>query len=815
MNALLTEIRQATRLLGRDRGFTAAAVVTLAIGVGACTAIFTLVDRVMLRPLPFPDAERLVRVTVDLRERQLFDQGLSVLELQDLAGLTDVFDGASAIFPINANLTGTSEPERVEGQMVSVRYFELLGVPPQLGRLFTAADDAPDVGEIVIISDSLWTRRFGRDPSVIGRTIRLDNDLGTIIGVMPPEFRHPGRGIVGATELWLSSDFRPAPTGPPRHVDGALARLRDGVPMEQAHARLEQLTRDLVREHPDRYPAALGWRLRLIPLQEDLVGDVRPAVTLLMVAVLLVLLIGCANLANLLLVRADARAREMTVRLALGASRARIVRQMLLESAMVAVAGGVAGIFAASWSLDALLSLAPLSLAQAGPIALDGRALAFSLAISLASGVLFGLAPAWRSARTSLGAAGRERVAGDSLTVRRTRDLVVIAQSALALVLLIGSLLVIRSLGSLLAVDPGFESRGVLTAWLWMPFPHNPSESPYYTHAQRMRFFRPLLTRLRALPGVEAAGVTNLLPLAERETPQRLWIEGRPLESVDTVSAQATAASPGYFEAMRIGLVRGRFFTDADDERAPGVMLVSETFANRYFAGEDPIGRRVRPGGRTSTAPWLTIVGIVRDVRSDGLDQATIPQTYRAWNQGSWLQSRLVLRGQFDATTLGPTVAAEIHALDPDLPIYGIRTLDDVVATSLGARRLAVQLLSLFAGIAVLLSAIGTYSVMSYLVSMRQQELGVRLAVGATPRDIGRLVLGRGVALAGAGILLGLIGAVALSGLIQGLLYQHSAVDAATYAAAATLLGVVALLACWIPARRAAAIDPMRTLRAE
>ncbi len=794
-------------------------LLTLGLGVGACTAMFSIIDRLLIRPLPYPSPDRLVRITVDHEQRHASDVGIGAPELFDLADRTDLFSGASGLYPINVNLTGTDEPERIEAQLVSVNFFGILGVDAQLGRLFEPEDYHPGIAERAVISDSLWTRRFGRDPAVLGRQIRLDNDLFTIVGVTRPGFHHPSRGIAGDAEIWAPAGYRATPFREPvrsiNFLAGAFARLHDGISVSAAQAELDRISANLNRAYPDAYPAALGWRLRAIPLKDDLVGTMRPALTLLMGAVGLVLLIGCANLANLLLVRADARSREMEVRLALGAGRGRLIRQSLVESALVSLAGAALGSLVATWALDAIVALSPVDLTAFGRLAVDQRGLAFAVGLSLGCSLLFGLAPAWRSGHVSLAGASRGRVTSDTPASRRTRDLLVVGQSAVALMLLIGALLVLRSVATLLDVSPGFDPARVVAVRFWMPQPNDPATGPYFRHDQRLPFYRRLIESVKSLPGVEDAGLTTALPLVDRRTLQGVLIEGRPVESTDTVTAQTTLASPGYFTAMRISVVRGRAFADSDDERAPGVALINESFARKFFANEDPVGRRIRPGGRQSTAPWLTIVGVVGDVRSDGLDRDAPAQMYRAMLQVSSLQFALAVRGSVDPASIGPAIAREVRGIDADMPVYGVRRFEDIVEESIGQRRLAMQLLGVFAGAAVLLAAIGLYGVMSYYVGLRQRELGVRLAIGATPRQLSQLVLTRGVVLTVIGIAIGLAAAGGLSTVLRTLLFQLTPLDVTTYAESAAVLAVVALAACWLPARRAAAIDPIRTLRAE
>ena len=677
MRGILTEVRHAARLLWRDRGFTAVALLTLGLGIGASTAMFSVLDRMLIRPLPYPAADRLLRITADQEGQQARDVGLDIPTLFDLAARHDLFAEVSGLYPINVNLTGSDEPERIEAQLVSASYFRTLGVTAQAGRTFDESDYQPGIAEVAVISDGLWTRRFGRSESAIGRKIRLDNDLFTIVGVAPPGFHHPGRGIAGDAEIWAPSGYRSTPFRTPTRaintLAGALVRVAGDVPVATVQASLDRLSADTVRDNPDAYPGRLGWRLRLIPLQDDLVAGLRPALTVLMGAVALVLLMGCANLANLLLVRGDARAREMTVRLAIGATRMRILRQSLIESGLVALAGGGVGLLAAAWALQLLLAISPVNLTGLGEVSIDWRAAAFAVAASVACTIVFGLAPALRGARASLAAAGRGRVTSDTPAGRRTRDLLVVLQSAVAVLLVVGALLIVGSVGALMRVDAGFDPTGVIAARLWMPQPNEPTTGPYFRHEQRLPFYRRVLERVRALPGVESAGFSTVLPLVDRRGLIGALIEGRPVESVDTVAAQQALVGPGYMEAMRIGLVSGRFFADSDDERGAAVAIVNQSFARKFFGAEDPLGHRIRPGGRQSTAPWLTVIGVVRDVRSDGLDREAPPQLYRAMLQASSLQFGLVVRGRADSLALARDIAREVSAVDPEMPVYGVR----------------------------------------------------------------------------------------------------------------------------------------------
>ena len=793
---------------------------TLALGLGAATAVFSVVNALMLRPLPYRDPQRLVRVTVDLEGRQARDIGIAIPELFDLSQRGDLFEQVSGLFPINVNLSGGDEPERIEGQLVSVNYFELLGARAQIGRVFSRDDYHPGIAERAVISHSLWERRFGRDPNVLGLKIRLDNDLYTVIGVMPPSFEHPGAGIEGRTEMWAPAGYR---ANPFRRVvrgiyplTGALARLRPGVSLAQAQGQLDAYGRDVAREFPADYPPTLGWRARLIPLREDLLGDSRPALGLLMGAVGLVLLIACANVANLLLARAASRQQEFAIRRALGASRGRLLVQLVAESAAMAAVAGCVALLLTMWTIDAVAALVPRSVTPVSSISVDTSVALFCIGTAMLTVVLFGLAPALHmlkgDVQPQLHAAATRATASGSR--RRIRSALVVVQCALAVILLIGAALLVRTFQELNDVRLGFRTAGTLLARIWMPQPNEPSTGPYFTHEQRLPFYRAVESHLRTLPGVRTVGWTTRPPLVSQQPAQSLLVDGRPLDERSVVTADSSSASAAYFETLGIPVVRGRMFTEGDGPDAPLAVLVNEAFVRRYFPGEEPIGRRVRPGGPRSTAPWRTIVGVVGDIRSRRIDLEPAPQMFTAMTQVSSLSVALTIATEGgDPAAIAEAVRREVRRVDPDMPVYGIIPLDDVVAASAGQRRFAATLLMLFAGFALVLAAIGLYAVVAYLVAQRTHEIGLRMALGAQRGDVLRLVLGHGALLAAGGTAIGMGAAIPLGRLLRSLLYEVSPTDPLTFTLLPAVLCAVALLASYLPARRAIRINPIQALR--
>jgi putative ABC transport system permease protein len=819
MEKLPQDIRYALRMMRKNPGFATVAVLTLTLGIGANTAIFSIINKVLLKPLPFEHSEQLVQVRGDFHKLNVRDAGLSVSELFDLRDRTDLFDQISGLYPINANITWVDQPERVEALLVDVNYFSILGVGAQTGRVFRQEDYRPGIAEVAVISDGLWRRRYGSDPNVVGKKFQLDNDLYEVIGVMPPDFHHPGRTIQTEVEVWAPAGWVGPPFGNPvrsSHIlQGAIARLKPGVTVASAQSRADELGRQLRQEFPNDYPEKAGWSPRVVGLHEDLVGNVRPVLLVLLVAVALVLLIACTNVANLLLARASARQREIAIRRALGASRARLVRQFITESVLLSLMGGTLGVLMTVWTVDALVKLSPMNIQRLGHIDTNATVLAFTIAISVLTGILFGLVPAIQASNPNLQEALKDTARGTTsgLHRNRMRSLLIVTEFAFALMLLISAALLIRSFWRLQKVDPGFTTDNVLTARLWLPQPNLPETGPYFKHSSRVTLYKEVLLRVAALPGVQAAGGATRLPLDEVRSTNPFTIEGESLESADVNTAQTPLASPGYFEALRIPLIKGRSFTEQEDEKAPGVAVVNQTFAQRYFADQDAIGKRIRLGGRQSQAPWLTIIGVVRDVKSEGLDAESKPQIYRSILQASSLTLALVIRTTSDPAAISEAVRSQVQAVDPDLPVYGIRTMKEVISGALTQRRFTMMLLVVFAIVALVLSSIGIYGVISYSVGQRTHEIGIRMALGAKPRDVLRLIMTQGMVLTLFGVAVGLAGAVAMTRFLAFLLFGVSATDPVTFASITLLLAVVALLACFVPALRALKVDPMIALR--
>jgi predicted permease len=815
------DLRFAWRGFMRTPGFLAVAIATLGLGIGANSAIFTLVNAVVLRPLPYADPERLVRITGDFAALNVPDIGMSPPELIDYRDRAQLFDGIAGLYPINANLTEIDEPERIEVLLVSPSYFDVLGTRPQLGRLFGPEDNAPGITEVVVISDALWRRRFGGSREAIGRKLRIDNDWYTVVGVVPKGFRHPGRSLLTDVEVWAPTSYAgsPFPARPGRgayFMAGAIARLKPGVSIADAQQRLAVFGAQLRAEFPDDYPARSGWRPSLIPLQNDLVGRVKPALLMLLGAVGFVLLIACANIANLLLARASARQRELALRRALGSSRGRLLSLLMTESLLLACFGGAAGACLTVWLVDALVALVPAGLPRASEIVVDTRVLFFTATIALATAFVFGVLPALQSSRADVHDALKEGSRGSVGGRRVLRSTLIVAEFALALVLLVGAGLLLRSFWRLQQVEIGFEPHHVLTARLWLPQPNIPSTGPYAKHEPRVALYEEVMRRARALPAVSAVAAVIGLPFDGSRGSATITVDGKESEAIARVpSVQTNIASTGYFELMEIRLLRGRTFTDQDDQHSALVGVISQAMARRYFPGEDPIGRRLHFGGAQANNPWITIVGVVDDVRNERVEDQPRPMFYRPLRQASNLSLSLVLKTDGDPRQLGPALAREVRAADPDQPTFGVKTMDAIVASATAPQRFATELLGAFAALALLLAAIGIYGVMAFVVGQRTREIGIRIALGAQPRSVVRLILAQALALAVAGVVLGGIGALFLSRLLAGMLFEVGATDPMTYGGIALLLAATAAVAAWRPARRAAAVDPMVALRAE
>ena len=822
MNSFLQDLRYATRMLAKTPGFTVVAILTLALGIGANVAAFSVVRAVLLRPLPYPQAGQLVRVFDDLRASNVRDVGMSQPELEDLQNRSGVFQDISAVWPISANLTGGDRPERVEVVATSTNYFTLLGASPQLGRIYTKQETVPGFIDAAVISDGFWRREFGADPHAVGKKIRLDGDLYTIVGVMPPDFRHPGRTLQTDVDLWIAAGYsaNPFPTPPQRAArmfPGAIGRLNPGISPQEAQAKLDTFSANLSREYPTEYPAAASWGTRLVSIQDDLVGAVRTELFVLFGAVGCVLLIACVNIANLLLARGAGRQREVAIRLALGASRGRLIGQLLTESVLLAAISGLFALLTVVVLKSTLLKLAPADLPRLNEVSISGGVLLFAFFISILTGVVFGLVPALQAASSSQLASLREGSRGSGTSKKHTRvsRFLVASEIALSLVLLIGAGLLLRSFWQLLQVKPGFNPRSVVTAQIWMPVPNDPTADPYRPPEKRSAFYRELLRRVSEIPGVQQAAIGSggSLPMTRARNSFPFTIQGRPADAERIPVAEFAAVTPEYFRTLEIPLVSGRNFSTSDDVTSQRVALIDDTLAHRYWPGEDPTGKQIKAGALNSQAPWVTVVGVVATIKSDGFDAPAAPHVYFPLFQNPGVTAAIYLRTSADPGTLGDTIRHEVQSVDPGIPVFAVRTMDEVVAKSLADRRFALVILAVFAGVALLLASIGIYGVMAYTFSQRTHEIGVRVALGAQRSDILRMALGEGMLLVAIGLGAGLIGATIVTRFLRSMLFSVTTTDPATFGAIAALLAAVALFACFIPARRATQVDPLVALR--
>jgi len=821
-------LRYAARMLRRTPGFTLVAILTLALGIGANVAIFTVVHAVLLDPLPFPHPEELVRVYDDLRTSNTHDVGMSVPELWDMRDKSGVFQDICVIFPTDGNITGGDHPERVEALGTNANYFTMLGVRAELGRTYVPADALPGFSEPVVISDAYWRRAFGADPKVLGTKIRLDGDLYTVAGVMPPGFRHPGRTLDADVDLWATTGFAAPPFPAPvvravRLLPGVMGRLKPGLTVSQAQAQLDNFVAQLTRQFPDEYPAAAGWSIRLVPTQEDVVGNVRTELFVLFAAVGFVLLIVCVNLANLLLARSASRQREMAIRLAVGAGRGRLIVQLLTESVLLVAISGAAALLTVFTLKNSLLRLAPADLPRLNDVSLSPGVLLFAFFISILTGLLFGLAPALQTARADQTTALREgsRGAGSSKHQLQFSRFLVASEIALSLVLLIGAGLLFRSFWQLLEVRPGFDPHHVTTAKIWLAVPNDPQNDPYFTIEKRAAFHQEILRRISALPGVEQAAIGSppSAPMDGKPRQSPFLIEGRASNLEHIPVAETASVTPAYFSVLKTALIAGRFFTDDDNAKGQQVVLIDETLAHRYWpnSDSDALGQRLQmAAGRRSemaASPLFTIVGVVGNIKSDGFDAASAPHIYRAVYQAPPYGAVVYLRTTADPGLLGEAVRGEVQHVDPTIPVFDVRTMDFIVSAFLAERRFALELLGIFAGVALLLASIGIYGVMTYTFSRRTNEIGIRIAMGAQRSDILRLAVGEGTMTVALGVVAGLAGAAVMTRFLRSLLFGVKATDPLTYAAIAGLLTAVTLLACLVPAHRATRVDPLIALR--
>ncbi|MGC2620744.1 MAG: ABC transporter permease [Acidobacteriaceae bacterium] len=829
LESLLQDLRFALRMFARSPGFSAIAILTMALGIGATTAIFSLVDATLLHPLPFPHPEELVRIEDDLPGAGATDAGISIPEFKDLQR-SGIFQYVVLQIFGSANLTGASQPSRMQYEGVSPGYFAMLGVKPQLGDTFNPQDQTPGISPDVVISDGLWKRVFGSDPHIVGRSLRADNDLYRVIGVMPPGFRDPGRTVDQRnTEQWAALGFSDDPASTPnrsvRLPLETVGRLKPGLTLAAAQSRLDALAASLRKQFPDDYPADSKWSVRLVPLKENLVGNVRQSLILLLVAVAVLLLIGCVNVANLLLARASARSREMAVRQALGAARQRLVRQLLTESLLLSLLGGVAGLVILFSMKGFLVRLIPESLPRLNDLSINWTVMLFALAASIAAGIIFGLAPARQAGRVDLAHTLRMEGRGSkgSTLHTRTRRVLVVTEFALSLVLMVAAGLLLRSFWDLYKVPLGFNPQHVMSVQLWLPSPNDPKTDIYGTAAQEAVFARELLRRSRLLPGVQEAalGAEPSIPLEHDGNPSPLIMEGRQTQSKQPPLVERSEVTPQYFHLLEIPVLRGRLFNDGDNENAPLVAVINQAMARAYWRGENPLGKRLKVGrgregiGLHASRSWITIVGVVADARTESLANASVPQLYLSLYQDTPKELAIFLRGDLNASAIPKEVRAMVQSVNPELPVYGAKTLNGAVSASLEQRRFSMDIVAAFAITALLLAVLGIYGVISYIVSERTRDIGIRLALGAQRGEIMAMVLGQGLGLAAAGAALGLVGSVIVSHLMAGLLYGVMPTDPLTFVGVTLVLTGVALAACYIPARRAIHVDPMIALKCE
>jgi len=814
MNHLLQDARHGLRSFLKTPGFVAVAVATLALGIGANTAIFSVVNAVLIRPLPYPSSERLITLWNKYPKMGLSQAAISGPDFVDRSESSRVFEQVGAVTDASLNLTGGGDPERIRGVRVTAGLFQVLGVQPALGRAFRPEEDRPGAEPVVVVSHGLFERRFGGDRAWVGRSILLNGKNHTLVGVMPAGFAYPSP----KTEMWvplaLSADqVNPSQRG--NEYLTAVARLKPGVTVAAAQTEMDRITVKILQDSPPGmrdYLTNAGWGCVLVPLKENVVGDSGKALLVLLGAVGFVLLVACANVSGLQLARAATRQREIAIRTALGAGRWRLIRQLLTESLMLGAVGGALGVLVASWGVDLLIRIRPANLPRLEEVRLDSRVLLFSACLSILSAVISGLAPALRLSRTSPNEALKEggRSATGGLKHLRVQRLLVVSQVALALVLLIGAGLMLRSFESLMKVDAGFEPKNVLTAYVSLP------ASKYPNPAARQAFFDQLVGKLGALPGVQDVAIGSLVPLAEGNWTASFFPEGRePAHGEASPLTSVRLVSPGYFRTLGVPLRRGRDFSDHDDAKSPGVVVVDDAAARRLWPGEDPIGKRITFSDSSADATWLSVVGVVGDIKDTALDREPMIHVYRPYAQRAVLGMFVALRTASSPAAILPSVRRELRLLDPEQPLYAVQTMQGYVEDSLAQPRLRFILIGLFASVALLLSALGVYAVISYAVGQRIQEIGIRMALGARKSDVVRLVIGQGLPLVLLGAGIGLLAALGLTRVLGSLLYGVTAHDPGTFATVSALLVLVALAACYLPARRAAGVDPLAALRME
>jgi putative ABC transport system permease protein len=813
MNTLLQDIRFGVRMLLKSPSISIVATIALALGIGANTAIFSVVNAVLLRPLPFPDPDSLVAVFETVPQRGMLRGSHSYPNFFDVRAQNTVFERLASYHGSNFIMTGRGEPARLQGEVVTADLFPLLGVAPTLGRTFHADEDKPSDARVVVISHSLFRKHFGEDPSILNEVITLDGRGYTVVGVMPPGFEFPIQN--DPVDLWTTIAIDAAGSSPVTNQRGAhflrvIGRLKPGVAPEQAQADLTAIGARLEQQYPDENT---NRSLRHESALSALVGEIRPMLLILLGAVACVLLIACANVANLLLARATSRHKEMAIRSALGASRIRVIRQLLTESVLLSLCGGAVGLLLAVWWSDLLIALGKDDIPRAVQVGIDFRVLGFTLGVSLLTGLIFGLAPAFHSSKSELVDALKEGGRGTSEGGRRNkmRSVLVVSELAIAVVLLVCAGLLLQSLWRLRSVNSGLQTENLLTFNVGLP-------EVEYKFDRQTQFFIDLKSRLEATPGVQAASTIYPLPLSGDRFSISFEIEGRPMEPKDHPSADFFTTGVGYFRAMGIPIIKGRDFEDRDKHGSTPVIIITDTFARQHFPNEDPIGKRIKPGissieGEKST--MREIIGIAGDVRNRNLNTEARAAYYVPHTQIPFSQMVAVAKTTSEPRSLIPAVTKVVAGMDQDVPLFDVKTMEEYLSASVAAPRFSSTLLSIFAAVALVLTVVGLYGVMSYSVAQRTNEIGIRLALGAQSRDVLLMIVKQGGWLIVIGLAIGLAGAYALTRLMASLLFGVTAKDPFTFVAVAGLLAIVALLACYVPAWRATKVDPMEALRCD
>ena len=814
-----TDLRYTMRTMKRSPGLVITTVLTLAIGIGANTAIFSIVDGVFLRSLPFPEPQELVSLNSDFAGTNMPDIGISTLELEDFRDRSGIFQELSAVWPMDGNLTGGDKPERIEALAIGANYFKMLGTKPRLGRLFLPEDGNRWISQTTVISSGIWKRLFGADPNVLGRRVYLDYDPFVIVGVLRPEFHHPGATLQSEPDFFITGNFRGGgfpvnPSRGDRMIPMAIGRLMPGVGVESARSRLDVFARGLRERYPQDYPLAARWTPRIVSLQESLASGSRKIMLVTMGAVMLALLACCATVANLLLARASVRRREFSIRGALGASRMDIVRQLGVESLVLSSMGALLGILLAVVGTPLVVEFAPISLPRVNEFGIHGTVLGFTLLSTIATAVLCGMAPAWHISRINMTDDLRDngRGSGTGRSVHRARSVLVVSQIALSFILMTGAGLLIRSVWNMLRVDAGFNPHHVLAGTIWFPPPDGQEErtKKYDSHEKRVQFVDRLLQQLHRVPGVELAamGSADAIPLTGWNS-REFGLEGKNAQQNQSLSAQMSSISPDYFQVVGSHLLSGRGFTDAErgDYR---VAVINKALAQRFWMSESPLGKRIRVG-----RDWWVIVGVADDIKTTGLDQPAVPHIYFPIYQDSGYSMSVLLRTSNSPESQKNALEESIRKVDPDLSIFAVRTMDEVVSRSMGTRRFAFLTIGSFGVLSMGLALLGVYAVTVFTVRQRTREIGIRIALGASRGQASAVILRQGGLLIVWGLVGGILGAVLLTRFLHGFLFGATPTDPVTFACVSAVLTISAFLACYLPARRAAHLDPTTALRAE